>query len=94
MLGLCDYPRRPRVLYPAAGLPYWSGVHTRWNTRPCLAALTLELLELLKLVDFRLGKHELSAFFRKQGHKNYRACQDQILRNFLNGVQQKYREVK
>ena len=40
MLGLCDYPRRPRVLYPAADLPYWSGVHTRWNTRPCLAALT------------------------------------------------------
>ena len=53
-----------------------------------------DILELLKLVDFRLGKHELSAFFRKQGHKNYRACQDQILRNFLNGVQQKYREVK
>lgn len=53
-----------------------------------------DILDVLKLVDFRLSKHELSAFFRKQGHKNYRECQDQILRNFLNGVQQKYREVK
>ncbi len=23
-----------------AYLPYWSGIYTRWNTRPCLAALT------------------------------------------------------
>ena len=53
-----------------------------------------DILDVLKRVDFRLSKHELSAFFRKQGHKNYRECQDQILRNFLNGVQQKYREVK
>ena len=40
VLSLWSYPRRPRVLYPAAGLPYWSGTSTRWNTRPCLAALT------------------------------------------------------
>jgi len=40
VLNLWNYSRRPRVLYPAAGLPYWSGIPTRWNTRPCLAALT------------------------------------------------------
>ena len=40
VLNLWNYSRRPRVLYPAAGLPYWSGTCTRWNTRPCLAALT------------------------------------------------------
>ncbi len=28
------------MLYPATGLPYWSGVLTRWNTRSGLAALT------------------------------------------------------
>ena len=50
-----------------------------------------DVLEVLDLVDFRISKHELSAFFRKPGHKHYRNCQDQILRNFLNGLQIKYR---
>lgn len=40
VLNLWNYFRRPRVLYPATGLPYWNGIRTRWNTRPCLAALT------------------------------------------------------
>ncbi|MCK5433009.1 MAG: DUF1456 family protein, partial [Gammaproteobacteria bacterium] len=34
---------------------------------------------------------ELSAFFRKPGHKHYRNCQDQVLRKFLKGLQLKYR---
>lgn len=49
------------------------------------------VLETLALADFRLSKHELSAFFRKPGHKHYRECKDQILRNFLKGLQLKYR---
>jgi hypothetical protein len=40
VLNLWNYFRRPKVLYPAAGLPYWNGISTRWNIRPCLAALT------------------------------------------------------
>jgi uncharacterized protein YehS (DUF1456 family) len=50
-----------------------------------------DILEIMALADFPLGKHELSAFFRKPGHKHYRVCQDQILRNFLKGMQLKYR---
>lgn len=50
-----------------------------------------DVLDILKLADLRISKHELSAFFRKPGHKHYRVCQDQILRNFLNGLQLKYR---
>ncbi|EDM66907.1 hypothetical protein PE36_18179 [Moritella sp. PE36] len=50
-----------------------------------------DVLELLELAEFRLGKHELSAFFRKPDHKHYRECKDQILRNFLAGMQVKYR---
>jgi len=50
-----------------------------------------DILELFKLVDLRVSSHELSAFFRKPGHKNYRECQDQILRNFLLGVQRQLR---
>jgi uncharacterized protein YehS (DUF1456 family) len=50
-----------------------------------------DVLEILSLADFALSKHELSAFFRKPEHKHYRECQDQVLRNFLNGLQTKMR---
>jgi uncharacterized protein YehS (DUF1456 family) len=50
-----------------------------------------EVLELVNQADFRLSKHELSAFFRKPGHKHYRECKDQVLRNFLKGMQLKFR---
>lgn len=51
-----------------------------------------DILEILDLADVHISRHELSAFFRKQGHKHYRVCKDQILRNFLNGIQIKYRD--
>ena len=57
-------------------------------------ALNLQADEVLVLVnqgDFNISKHELSAFFRKPGNRHYRDCKDQVLRNFLKGVQQKYR---
>ena len=50
-----------------------------------------DVLEILELGGMRISKHELSALFRKPGHKHYRECNDQILRNFLNGMQNKYR---
>lgn len=50
-----------------------------------------DILEIMELSDFRLSKHELSAFFRKAGHKHYRECKDQILRVFLKGLQMQYR---
>lgn len=53
-----------------------------------------DMLEVLQLADFRLSPHELSAFFRKTDHKHYRLCKDQVLRNFLFGLQQKYRSEK
>ena len=51
-----------------------------------------EIIELLALAGVHIGKHELSAFFRRPDHKHYRECKDQILRNFLKGVQLKVRE--
>ena len=51
-----------------------------------------DILGILELVDVSISKHELSAFFRKPGHKHYRECKDQILRNFISGVQLKYRD--
>lgn len=46
-----------------------------------------DILKIMSAANFRLGKAELSAFFRKPGHKNYRECQSQVLRNFLTGLQ-------
>jgi uncharacterized protein YehS (DUF1456 family) len=45
-----------------------------------------DMLNTLKLADFQISKGELSAFFRQKGHKNYRECGDQIIRNFLQGL--------
>jgi uncharacterized protein YehS (DUF1456 family) len=50
------------------------------------------VLEIMELSEFNLSKHELSAFFRKPTHKNYRDCKDQVLRKFMQGLQIKYRE--
>lgn len=50
-----------------------------------------EVMKILELAGLRLSKHELSAFFRKPDHKHYRKCKDQVLRNFLQGLQAKYR---
>ena len=50
-----------------------------------------EILSILALADLRISKHELSAFFRRADHKHYRECKDQILRNFLMGMQIKLR---
>lgn len=45
-----------------------------------------DIVEVLSLVDFRVTKTELSAIFRKEDHPNFKACGDQLLRNFLNGL--------
>ena len=53
-----------------------------------------DILDILDLVDMRISKHELSAFFRHPDHAHYRTCKDQILRNFLLGMQVKYADEK
>lgn len=45
-----------------------------------------DIVKILGLVDFRISKSELGAFFRKEDHPKYMECGDQILRNFLNGL--------
>ena len=50
-----------------------------------------DVLEMVNQSNLQISKHELSAFFRKPGHKHYRECKDQVLRNFLNGMRLKYR---
>jgi len=50
-----------------------------------------DVIEILNLVEFKISNHELSALFRKPGHKHYRECKDQLLRNYIHGLQLKYR---
>jgi uncharacterized protein YehS (DUF1456 family) len=51
-----------------------------------------DMLGILKLADVDISSSELTALFRKEGHKNYRKCGDQFLRNFLNGLTKRYRD--
>ena len=50
-----------------------------------------DIIEVLSLVNYQISKSELGAFFRKEDHPKFKELQDQILRNFLNGLQLKYR---
>ncbi|WP_116475474.1 YehS family protein [Zobellella maritima] len=45
-----------------------------------------DILGMLALAGFKVSKTELTALFRKPGHKHYQACGDQFLRNFLQGL--------
>jgi uncharacterized protein YehS (DUF1456 family) len=50
-----------------------------------------DILETMEVANFKMSKHELSSFFRKPDNKHYRECKDQILRNFLTGLQHQLR---
>jgi uncharacterized protein YehS (DUF1456 family) len=45
-----------------------------------------DILALLEKAGFEASKAEVSAFFRKEDHRNFRTCGDQFLRNFLKGL--------
>ena len=45
-----------------------------------------EIIEILKLVEFKATESEISALFRSEDHPKYKNCGDQFLRNFLNGL--------
>ena len=45
-----------------------------------------EIVNILKLVDFKVTETELSALFRSEDHPKFKRCGDQFLRNFLNGL--------
>lgn len=50
-----------------------------------------DMLAILSLSDIKVSKSELTALFRKEGHKNYKECGDQFLRNFIKGLTIRYR---
>lgn len=57
-------------------------------------ALTLtsdDVLEIFDVAGIDVSKSELTAIFRKEGHKNYKECGDKFARNFLKGLALKHR---
>jgi len=51
------------------------------------------MLSILALGGMKLSPSELSALFRNKKHRHYKTCGDQLLRNFLNGLTKKLRNV-
>lgn len=45
-----------------------------------------DIIVMMALAGFKVSKPELSALFRKEGHRNYKECGDQFLRNFITGL--------
>jgi len=50
-----------------------------------------DMLDIFKQTGVIVTKGELSALFRKEGHKHYKECGDKYARNFLKGLTIKYR---
>lgn len=50
-----------------------------------------EALELIRLGGMEISPSELTALFRKDTHKHYKPCGDQLLRKFLDGMTAKLR---
>ncbi|WP_367344856.1 DUF1456 family protein [Stenotrophomonas bentonitica] len=46
----------------------------------------VDMHAIFESAGFPVSKPELSALFRQPDHKNFRACGDQLLRNFLKGL--------
>ncbi len=53
-----------------------------------------EMIEVFKLGGFDLTKNQLSSLFRSEDNKHYQSCRDQLLRKFLQGMIEKYRNKK
>lgn len=56
-----------------------------------LSLTSEDVLEILYDAGVDIGKTELSALLRKEGHRNYKVCLDRYARNFLKGLALNYR---
>jgi len=50
-----------------------------------------EMLATLEQGGTTMSKSELGALFRSSSHKHYRACGNQVLRNFIKGLTRQLR---
>jgi uncharacterized protein YehS (DUF1456 family) len=58
--------------------------------RIALALKEAETEIIFSLADVELSKQELKSLFRKEGHKNFKSCSDELLIAFLDGLDEFY----
>lgn len=56
-----------------------------------LALTDDDIVNIMDQSGFTFSKNEVNAFFRNPNQSQYRMCKDQFLRNFLYGLELKYR---
>jgi len=49
-----------------------------------------EIEIIFSLADIELSKQQLASLFRKEGHKNFKVCSDELLMAFLDGLDEFY----
>ena len=86
--GARDPKAPPR---PPTGVPLTNNMILK-KLRIAMDFKEADMLAILKLGGMEISSSELSALFRKEGHRHYRECGDQMLRNFLNGLSETLRK--
>ncbi|MCF6312622.1 MAG: DUF1456 family protein [Verrucomicrobiales bacterium] len=70
-------------------LPVLSNNEILKKLRIALEMRDEDVIAVFERVDFVVTKAELRSFFRKEGHRNYRLCPEQVLRKFIQGLGKK-----
>lgn len=79
---------------PAITIKHYSSVNNVVfkKLKIALSLTSDDILDILDEVGVVLTNSELSAIFRKEGHKHYVPCGDRYARNFLKGLALRYRD--
>lgn len=85
--GLIMLKRGPRPQSPTDEEVILSNNLILKKLRIALELKEEELMKIFASVDILLTKGQLSAFFRKEGHKNFKICSDELLIAFLEGLE-------
>ncbi len=83
--GLVTYRRGQKEAPQPIELPLNNNIILR-KIRIAFELKDTDILQLLEKTGHKISKSELSAFFRKTNHRNYRECGNQFLRNLLRGM--------
>jgi uncharacterized protein YehS (DUF1456 family) len=87
--GLITYKRgahdQPGQAQPAADATLNNNLILR-KLRIALELNDEAMIAILKQAGVTVSKSELSALFRAPGHRNFKECGDQFLRNFVRGL--------
>lgn len=87
--GLISYRRGKSEQNPVQTKPVFPPLTNNIILKKLRIAFDLkedDFIELMSLADYEISKNELSAIFRKPGHKHYRECNDEFLMGFLVGL--------